>query len=94
MGQLFQTMDMEYQIMDMNEFESKWRMIRGRSKVWWNLITDSDLHRVEKADIKFFEFVTILQLKYGLDRQFAKDEIGRRVAEFETRFETINTPRP
>lgn len=80
--------------MDMNEFEGKWKLIRGQSRVWWSLITLSDLNKVEKADIKFFEFVTILQLKYGLDRQFAKDEIGRRVAEFETSLETLIASRP
>lgn len=79
--------------MDMSEFQSKWKMIRGQSKGWWNLITDLDLHKVEKADIKFFEFVTILQLKYGFDRQFAKDEISRRVAEFETKLETTPAKR-
>jgi len=94
MGQLFQIMDMECQIMDMNEFEGKWKLIRGQSRVWWSLITLSDLNKVEKADIKFFEFVTILQLKYGLDRQFAKDEIGRRVSEFETSLETLIASRP
>jgi hypothetical protein len=93
MGQLFQTMDMEHQSMNMNEFESKWKIIRRQAKGWWSLLTDSDLYRVEKADIKFFEFVTILQLKYELDRQVAKDEIGRRVAEFEARHETPITTR-
>jgi hypothetical protein len=76
--------------MDKNEFEGKWKQIRGQSKVWWSRITDSDLNKVDKAETKFFEYVTILQLKYRLDRQFAKDEVGRRVAEYETNLK-INT---
>lgn len=76
--------------MDKNEFEGKWKQIRSQSKVWWSRITDSDLNKVDKAEIKFFEYVTILQLKYRLDRQFAKDEVGRRVAEYETNLK-INT---
>jgi len=87
--QLFQIKNLEYQLMDKNEFESKWEIIKGQSKVWWSLITDADLERVEKADIKFFEYVTILQMKYGYDRQVAKDEVGKRVAEFEAKLETV-----
>jgi len=80
--------------MDKNEFEGKWKTIRDQSKVWWSLITDSDLKQVEKADIKFFEYVTILQLKYGYDRQVAKDEVSRRVTEYETKLQTMITTRP
>jgi len=79
---------------DKNDFEGKWKIIRDRSKVWWSLITDADLKRVEKADIKFFEYVTILQLKYGLDRQVAKDEVERHVVEYETKLETFIASRP
>jgi len=74
--------------MDKNEFEGKWKQIRSQSKIWWSLITDSDLNKVDKADVKFYEYVTILQLKYRLDRQKAKDEINRHVAEYETNLKT------
>jgi hypothetical protein len=80
--------------MDKNEFEDKWPQIHSQSKVWWSLITDSDLDKVQKADIKFFEYVRILQLKYGYDRQSAKDEIGRLVEEYETKLKTIIATRP
>jgi hypothetical protein len=80
----------EHGTMDKNEFEGKWQQIRGQSKVWWSLITDSDLNKVDKADVKFYEYVTILQLKYRLDRQKAKDEINRHVVEYETNLK-INT---
>ena len=74
--------------MDKNEFESKWNEIRSQSKIWWSLITDSDLNKVDKAEVKFFEYVTVLQLKYRFDRQFAKDEVEKRVMEFETKLKT------
>lgn len=69
--------------MNKNEFESKWRLIRNQSKTWWRRITDDDLNKVDHAEIKYFEFVTRLQLRYELDRQVTKDEIDRRVAEYE-----------
>ncbi len=80
--------------MDKNEFESRWEIIKDQSKVWWSLITDADLKKVEKADVKFFEYVTILQLKYGYDRQTAKDEVGKRVAEYDTKLRVLITTRP
>jgi len=75
--------------MDKNDFESKWEIIRSQSKIWWRLLTDSDLTNVEKADVKFFEYVGILQLKYGYDRQTAKDEISKRVAEYDAKLKAF-----
>jgi hypothetical protein len=69
--------------MDINEFEGKWKLIRGQSKVWWSRITDADLVAVEKAGIKYFKYVTLVQLKYGFDRQVVKDAIDKHVAEYE-----------
>ncbi len=80
--------------MDKNEFEVKWEIIKNQSKIWWSLITDFDLKQVENADIKFFEYVTILQLKYGYDREAAKNEVSRRVTEYETKLQTIIATRP
>ena len=68
--------------MDKNEFEGKWQLIRGRAKEWWPLITNDDLNKVDNAEIKYFEFVTRLQLRYELDRQVTKDEIDRRAVEY------------
>jgi hypothetical protein len=81
-------------MMDKNEFEGKWEIIKGQSKVWWRLITDSDLEKVGKAKIKFFAYVNLLQLKYGYNRQIAKDEIERRVAEYETTLNTMIASQP
>ena len=80
--------------MDKNEFEGKWKQIRSQSKVWGSRITDSDLDKLDKAGVKFFEYVTILQLKYRLDRQIAKDEVGRRVAELDASMERKTVPAP
>ena len=68
--------------MDMHEFEGKWKEIRSQSKIWWRRITDSDLNKVERAEVKYFEFVTRLQLRYELDRKVTKDIIDRRMARY------------
>jgi DNA-binding NarL/FixJ family response regulator len=86
--------DLEDHAMDKNEFEGKWEIIKDQSKVWWSLITDDDLKKVEQADIKFFEYVTLLQLKYGYDRQVAKDEVAKHVAEYDTKLKVLITTRP
>ena len=70
--------------MDKNEFEGKWKLIRNQTREWWSLITESDLSKIDRADIKLFQYVTLLQLKYKYDRQAAKDEIEKRVANYET----------
>ena len=74
--------------MDKHEFEGKWKQIRSKSKIWWRRITDFDLNKVERAEIKYFEFVTRLQLRYELDRQVTKDIIDRRVAKYEANLKT------
>ena len=70
--------------MDKNEFEDKWKLIRSQSQKWWSQITDADLEKIDKAEIKFLQYLTLLQRKYRYDRQMAKDEIVRRVAEYES----------
>lgn len=66
-------------------FEDKWKLIRGQSTARWSLIAEYDLIKVDKADVKFDKFVTVLQVKYGFTRQIARDEIGRLWTEHETR---------
>lgn len=68
--------------MNPNEFESDWQLIRRHAKTWWKRITNEDLNKVDTATVKYFEFVTRLQLRYELDRQVTKDEIDRRLTEF------------
>ncbi len=62
-------------------FEAQWEQIRAQSKMWWSLITDDDLNKVEKALIKFDKYVMFLRVKYGYTRERAREEINRRVTE-------------
>jgi len=64
-------------------FESKWKQIRSQSTAWWHLMSEYDLVKVDKADVKFDKYVTMLQVKYGYTRQQAKMEISSRVAGLE-----------
>ena len=53
--------------MDKNELEEKWKIVKDQSKVWWSLITDSDLNEVEEADFIFgyLTVISIFQLQDG-----------------------------
>ncbi len=64
-------------------FEEKWKQIRIQSTNWWSLMVEYDLIKVDKADVKFDKFVTMLQVKYGYTRQKAREEIARLWAEHE-----------
>jgi len=66
-------------------FEDKWKMIRSQSTTWWGLMAEYDLIKVDKADVKFDKFVTMLQVKYGYTRQKAREEIDRRLSEHEAK---------
>jgi hypothetical protein len=66
-------------------FDEKWKMIRSQSTARWNLMAEHDLLKVDKADVKFDKFVTMLQVKYGYTRQEAREEIGRLWTESETK---------
>ena len=70
--------------MNKNLFESKWKQIRSQTTAWWTLMSEYDLIKVDKADVKLDKYVTMLQVKYGYTRQQAKIEIGKRVAGLET----------
>jgi hypothetical protein len=70
--------------MNKDLFESKWKEIRSLSNGWWSLVTDYDLDKVAKADVKYDRYVVMLQVKYGYTRIQAKKEIARRVLEHET----------
>jgi hypothetical protein len=66
-------------------FEDKWKLIRGQSTARWSLMADYDLVKVDKADVKFDKFVTMLQVKYGYTRQIARQEIATFWAEYEAK---------
>jgi hypothetical protein len=65
-----------------SKFDQKWKLIRGQSLEWFNLLAEQDLKKVDKADDKLDKFVTMLQVKYGYTRQQAADEINKRWAAF------------
>ena len=73
-------------------FESKWEQIRSHTTAWWTLMSEYDLNKVDKAEVKFDKYVTMLQVKYGYTRQQAKTEISTRVAEIEA--EQMNSVKP
>jgi len=66
-------------------FEGKGKQIRGKSKEWWSLINDLDLSRVDQAAVKLDKYVVLLQVKYGYSKQYAREEINKRVAEHEAK---------
>jgi hypothetical protein len=45
---------------------------------------------VDKAEVKFDKFVTMLQVKYGYTRQQAREEIGKFWAEHEAKGQTAS----
>ena len=65
-----------------SKFDQKWKLIRGRSLEWFDLLGEHDLTKVDKADDKLDKFVTMLQVKYGYTRQQAAEEINKRWAAF------------
>lgn len=70
-------------IMNKKIFEEKWDLIRSQSTAWWSLMAEYDLNKVDKAEVKFDKYVGMLGVKYGYTRQQARDEIAKRLAEYE-----------
>ena len=66
--------------MNKDEFEGKWKQIRGQAREWWGKLTDDD---VEKVAGKYESFIGLIQEKYGYTRERAEKEYDRRVAEYE-----------
>ena len=58
-----------------------WEQIRAQSAVWWALLTEDDLTKVDKAPIKFDKYLLLLRVKYGYTREGARVEINKRVTE-------------
>ena len=65
-------------------FEEKWKLIREQINAKWSLMVEYDLLKVDKAEVKFDKFTTMLQVKYGYSRQKARDEIGKLWADYES----------
>ena len=58
-------------------FEENWKEIRSQSTQRWSLMSEHDLIKVDKTEVKFDKFVTMLQVKYGLTRELAREQINR-----------------
>ncbi len=58
----------------MNEdiLKSQWTQLRGQLKVWWSVLTDEDL---DKINGRRDRLISMLQKKYG----FTKDEASREL---------------
>jgi hypothetical protein len=69
--------------MNKDTFEENWGSIRAQSKTWWSLFSEDDLVKVDKAPVKRDKYVVMLQVKYGYTREYAREEVGRRLAEYE-----------
>ena len=69
--------------MNRDLFETKWMQIRSQTSGWWSLMSDPDLIKVDKADVKLDKYVTMLRVKYGYTHEQAKKEIGKHVADVE-----------
>jgi len=66
-------------------FEENWKVIRAQSTGRWSLMAEFDLSKVDKADVKFDKFVTMLRVKYGYSQEKAREEVGRFWAECEAK---------
>ena len=66
-------------------FEENWKVIRGQINARWSLMAEYDLVKVDKADVKFDKFVTMLQVKYGYTRKQAREEISNLWVEYESK---------
>ena len=64
-------------------FEDNWAAIRSLINGRWDLMVEYDLLKVDKAEVKFDQFVTMLQVKYGYSRPKGKEEIAKLRAEHE-----------
>lgn len=66
-------------------FDENWKEIRAQATGWWSLMAEYDLLKVDKAEVKFDKFVTMLQVKYGYTREKAREEIARHWREYEAK---------
>ena len=64
-------------------FEDNWKQIRNRSGEWWSLLSEYDLLKVDKMEVKFDKYATLLRVKYGYTSEQAKKEISVRMAQIE-----------
>jgi len=66
--------------MNKDEFEGKWKQVRGEARQWWGKLTDDDLEKVGGQKDKLFG---LIQEKYGYTREKAEQEFNRRMDEYQ-----------
>lgn len=81
-------------VMTKTIFEENWKLIRAQATERWSLMAEYDLNKVDKAEVKFDKFVTMLQVKYGYSREKAREEISRLWAEHEAKSKLNLTDEP
>jgi len=74
---------MRRNIVNKTIFAEKWPLIRGQVNARWSLMVEHDLIKVDKAEMKFDKFVTMLHVKYGYSPQKGKEEIGKLWVEYQ-----------
>jgi len=82
----FSTVILQEILMNVNKdvFENKWEQIRAQSKVWWNLFSEDDLNKVEKATVKSDKYAMLLRVKYGYTHERAAEEINKHLTDLES----------
>jgi hypothetical protein len=70
-------------MMNKTIFEENWKLIRPQATERWGLMAEYDLTKVDKAEVKYDKFVTMLRVKYGYTQEKAREEISRFWAEQE-----------
>jgi uncharacterized protein YjbJ (UPF0337 family) len=68
----------------MNEdvFAGQWKQMRGELKSWWGKLADDDLDRIGGQKDKL---IGLVQEKYGYARDYAEQEVERRLKEFDNK---------
>jgi uncharacterized protein YjbJ (UPF0337 family) len=77
--------------MNKDEFEGKWKQMRGQVKEWWGKLTDDDLERVGG---KFDQLIGVIQDKFGYTRERVEKEFNGRMAKLEANQKKSSGPTP
>jgi uncharacterized protein YjbJ (UPF0337 family) len=78
-------MEMENR-MNKDNFEGKWKEMRGQVKEWWGELTDDEL---EQAGGNAEQIVGLLQQKYGYTREKAEAEFNWRIEDVKEAVEAV-----
>lgn len=74
--------------MNSDQFEGKWKQLKGSAKQRWGKLTDDDITMLSgKKD----QFIGKLQERYGITREQAEREANEWAAATATDVETLNT---